>query len=471
MSGTEKILIAQKLSSIISAFTGELAATPGGRAWITKALHPSDPIPCCEGIPTMNSRPSIMLNYNMVFIVAPTSQIGSWGFDAAIVPNLFQPLSVRALGPTGIVVTNNSFLNPGLRDPGSAVFDFPTINRIFDGTGIEAHRLTYMGVTAYQDGPALSNQGTLVAAQYPVAREKINIGCPPGALNTGFSTARGVRFQNSDEPNYETSQTMPNAYFGESKDGCYMPLRLDGNFRFVTEADKEFLCAGFTPTNQLPLGVGNSYQTPTAAPGGQGSYFPYPACPQAYWPAAGNFLAGVPVFKPLNDTWGSISVRNLNVSTRFAFYVRLGIECMVTPSSVFAPQQKMSIPYDPVAIASYFRINRELKDAYPSDYNDLGKIWDVIKSAAKVALPIIGGFGPYGAAISGIGNGVMSIVDRASGSGESAEGRKSAPRDKPAMASLERERTQQVVRDSTSTRRAIAKRKKPKGRKARGSSN
>lgn len=461
MSGTEKILIAQKLSSIISAFTGELAATPGGRAWITKALHPSDPIPCCEGVPTMNSRPTIMLNYNMVFIAAPTSQIGTWGFDASLVPDLFQPMSIRALGPTGLPVLYSSFLNPGLRDPTTPIFNFATAQRVFNSMGIEAHRLTYMGVTAYQDGPALSNQGTLVAAQYPVARQKINIGCPPGALTTAFSDIRGVRYQVSDEPNYETSQLMPNAYFGESKDGCYMPLRLDGDYRYVTEADREHLCNGFPKV----VAAYDTYATPTAAP--PSTIFPFPDCPQAYWNVAGGpYIGGTPVYRPLNATWGSICARNLSVATRFAFYVRMGIECLVTPSSVFAPQQKMAIPYDPIALASYFRINRELKDAYPSDHNDLGKIWDVIKSAAKVALPIIGGFGPYGAAISGIGNGVMSIVDKASGSGGSSPVSKSVPRDRPAMAAVERERTQQTVRDDTSTRRAIAtRRKKPKQRR------
>lgn len=45
-------------------------------------------------------------------------------------------------------------------------------------------------------------------------------------------------------------------------------------------------------------------------------------------------------------------------------------------------------------MATYFRISRELKDGYPADYNDLGKILDVIKGAAKFVLPIASNFLP-----------------------------------------------------------------------------
>jgi hypothetical protein len=42
-----------------------------------------------------------------------------------------------------------------------------------------------------------------------------------------------------------------------------------------------------------------------------------------------------------------------------------------------------------MALDAYYAISRELKDAYPADYNDLGKIWDVIKKAAVNTLPLL----------------------------------------------------------------------------------
>lgn len=423
----------------------------------------------------MNCRPTVMLNYNMVFRLSPTTQVGSWGFDATVLPDLFQPLAATSLGPTGIGVSTTSFLNPGLRDA-SGVTSFASMAQTFSNLGIEAHRLTYMGVTAYQDGPALADQGTLCASQQPVARIKVGVGCPPGLLTTGFSTQRAVRYQPSDFPNYEASQLMPNAYFGESKAGCYMPLRLDGDFRFITDADREWLCQNWAVNTPDLV---KTYYTPVAGTSPITGFLPYPGAAQGAWTVlTAPRMVGDQVFKPLNATWGSISARNLAVTTSFAFYVRMGIECLVAPSSVFAPQQKMSIPYDPVAIASYFRISRELKDAYPSDHNDLGKIWDVIKNVAKVALPVIGGFGPYGAAAAGIGNGIMSIVDNFAGNGTSSPGGAPIPPqpqrlvavprgiDQPPLAQVERARTQQMVRDSTAVRRRIGAvgRKKTKKR-------
>jgi len=92
-------------------------------------------------------------------------------------------------------------------------------------------------------------------------------------------------------------------------------------------------------------------------------------------------------------------------------YVRAGYEIQVAPGSIYSPQLKMSPPHDPVAIENYFQIARQLKDAYPADYNDLGKIWDVISGAAKAVSPFL-------AAIPGIGPVLSSVVPMAAGAGD-----------------------------------------------------
>lgn len=70
------------------------------------------------------------------------------------------------------------------------------------------------------------------------------------------------------------------------------------------------------------------------------------------------------------------------------FYFRCGWEMQPLPGTNLVSFAKSSPPFDQRAISSYFAISRELKDAYPADYNDLGKILEVIKSAARVALPV-----------------------------------------------------------------------------------
>lgn len=47
------------------------------------------------------------------------------------------------------------------------------------------------------------------------------------------------------------------------------------------------------------------------------------------------------------------------------------------------------IPYDPIAIASYHSIAREMLAAYPSEYNILGALFNVIKGIGSTVLPAI----------------------------------------------------------------------------------
>jgi hypothetical protein len=107
----------------------------------------------------------------------------------------------------------------------------------------------------------------------------------------------------------------------------------------------------------------------------------------------------------LNGTWAFLCARNLALTTSFTFFVRCGIEMQVVPSSVLAPQLKLSPPQDEAAIRTYFAIARELKDGYPADYNDAGKIWDAISSTVKKILPFaenIPGIGGAARAVSGM---------------------------------------------------------------------
>jgi len=108
------------------------------------------------------------------------------------------------------------------------------------------------------------------------------------------------------------------------------------------------------------------------------------------------------------------------------FNWRVGFEIQANPSSSLSPYLHLSPAYDPVAIADYFRISRELKDAYPADYNDLGKLWDVIKRVASFALPVISGMGPIGAMIGTAGGGLISGVDAIRGAVAARKAKKAA---------------------------------------------
>lgn len=395
------------------SFPGELASTTTGKAWVIKALHPSDPTPSCSGIPDSSSCPNVVLSYYNVYRISAPVGATSWGFDLTALPNILLSASVSIYNNLDVLTSSVNFQNSSFFPVGSSTAPYAQQLISWEALGIEAHRLVGMGITAYQDGPSLSDQGTLTAAQWAVARNKLVFSNMAPAIDQPYcwSSTRCVKYQNGDLANYATSQHMPNAYFGPSKDGCYLPMRLDEScMKWTTSADLERICGeSFSPYNHnVPIPVTSFTTTPMPVP-------PFPSVvPVFYSNDVGhiNFgqIMGDQVYRPLNGIWGGISCRNLSPATSFAFYVRQTIECRVLPSSMLAPQQGMSPPYDPVALATYFRISRELKDAYPADYNDMGKLWEVIKKAMKVASPVLLGMGgPVGILGAGLTSAIGAI--------------------------------------------------------------
>jgi hypothetical protein len=120
-----------------------------------------------------------------------------------------------------------------------------------------------------------------------------------------------------------------------------------------------------------------------------------------------------------NSNWADFSFKNLAVTTSLSFFYRFGFEVQVLPTSQMSPHLKLSPKHDPAALNAYFAISRELKDAYPADFNDLGMIWDIISSAAKAVAPALGAIpvaGPvlqYGLpALAGLGDAIKDAIKR-----------------------------------------------------------
>jgi hypothetical protein len=208
------------------------------------------------------------------------------------------------------------------------------------------------------------------------------------------------QFTPEDRPNFLVSQGMPNAYFARSREGAYVPLKLTETCQeWVSDADR--VCtANLTKFSGAPNDF--TYVLPTT---GTISGFPHHTMIAAYYNGITQAEGSQGTSPMLNGTWANICARNLSVSTSFTFFVRCGIEMQVQPSSSLAPQLAISPVYDPMALDAYFAIARELKDGYPSDYNDLGKIWDAISAAAKRVLPTlkkVPGFGIPSNLIGGV---------------------------------------------------------------------
>jgi hypothetical protein len=352
-------------------------------------------------------------------------------------------------------------------------------------TNFERWRMIYGGVTAYQDGPALANQGTVAACQSAFepqvfsATANFKNGTNYASAASCYSTVRPlVQYQPSDLPDYNKTQSMPNAYFSESKNGCYLPLRLGANHQrwrsekevmnFVSTMDVRSAPANFASVPWLASTGANvesvvfpaqsndsvSYwwpdmgvhyariQTYGGAPTDMFmGHPPHPNVESFTWRLNGDLTTsvvqgpstGCQLLPQLTENVGIMCFRNLAVTTGIQAYFRVGIEAQCKVGSLYSPFLKIAPEYDPLAVEMYYKISRELKDAYPADYNDLGKLWEVIKNAARI---VTGGLsfvpGPVGA-IAGI---VHRVI--APGGIEMKVGANVAPRDSPPAAALER---------------------------------
>jgi hypothetical protein len=271
-----------------------------------------------------------------------------------------------------------------------------------------------MSVSLYQDGPALADQGTIVAAQIPVEYAKVH--AQQFGLGGGQSigVARPVRVMQPGMTNvsYPNIQAMPNAHFGQSKEGIYMPLHLDmldEGWRGIH--DLQLWTAGLSSYPNPSGSIAAGYIIPVSATAPTPGY-PYPTAVQTFYPSSVAAPTGDPICAPANVKWGFSSGTNISWQSRITCYVRHGWEVQVLPTSQLSSLQRVSPRFDPVALDNYARICRELKDAYPVDYNDLNKLWEVLKAAAKVAGPAISMLsGGVGAVAGPLVSGASALLD------------------------------------------------------------
>lgn len=402
--------------------------TESGRDWCIKALHPSDPITEVRGIPDESAVPSLFMNYQTVASVsASEGATGTWSVDGQLLPNPVQFAAMMIDDDVGGVhpfVVANSQISEGSTTERTASF----IN------SFTRWRLAYASVTIYQDGPDLANQGTVAVCQKPVIPPKYNVSLDDQGEST-FPKAVGLKrafhLSDSDLPNYEASQAMPNAYFGKSKEGAYIPLKLTRTHQqwhsvddLMYQATSSTLSYMSNTTFGMLTGGQLTIPSSTERDGGYGQY-PFIGANDLHVTFDGETSFGlngslVPDF--CNDTWADFSFRNLAVTTSLSFFFRFGFEVQCQPRSLMSPHLKLSPHYDPQAIETYFAISRELKDAYPADYNDAGKIWSVISNIAKSVAPFLGAIPGIGGILStGIpmlargGDAIAAAIQRAKG--------------------------------------------------------
>lgn len=181
----------------------------------------------------------------------------------------------------------------------------------------------------------------------------------------------------SDVKNFSELQNMPNAYFGVAREGCYAPYRLSEVCQDWVSAKDTVRYFDWAATSNFSSGD---------------AYLALPASHPAGGPygVVGSSTSASIVMHRRSDTGViHISGRQFAQTASFTTYYRSGWEIQVTPGSSLSSFAHTSPEHDPVALGAYYAISRQLKDAYPADYNDLGKIVRTIADVAGGALSTI----------------------------------------------------------------------------------
>lgn len=389
-----------KMSKLIADHNLPLGSTETGRAWALKALHPSDPITTTRGIPDESCVPSVFMNYQSTHVIADLQNDEQpWNFDMTVTPHPISFACVEQYDGSVGATRSHPLLNPQL--PGASHAEKFTAFRSL----CDRWRLAYMSVTIQQDAPALADQGSIAACQTVYSPVKQNFSFSSGGYQ--WAARPFVASTIGDKPAFDKLQSMPGAYFTKSKEGLYMPIKLTRTHQnWRSDATNVFVSYSDVPIHQNGVGPLQTTQDANSV-----QCYPFPGIRGvSYNPVTSAFVGDV-TSDMCNDVLGMISVQNVAPTTRFTVFVRAGYELQVLPGTTLTPQQMMSPEHDESALDAYFAISRKMKDGYPADYNDLGKIWDVIKSVARTVVPLMRG-------IPGIPGMVATGVDTALNFGE-----------------------------------------------------
>lgn len=248
----------------------------------------------------------------------------------------------------------------------------PTLRKNF-----ESMVITSESVTVDFIAPALNNQGSVVAAQFPCNMQPFYSQCGDRVSSqTGgyhpFSLCFGVI---DDYPKKSEVLSGTRAYSGQMINGCYMPLRL-------SKLKPTYLNSSYL------LGMGQSAHHDTG-----GSTLPT-RDPESVGFFSDRIGMGTDHerLRPLGDTWGIMYFDDYTIGTSLRVRFRMTVEARVYPGTSYASLAEPPPVPDSHAIKMYKEIAGRLVNAYPSSYND----WNQLKrTILSVANEIVGGIAPW----------------------------------------------------------------------------
>jgi hypothetical protein len=423
-----------KLKDYIIQKNVVLGNTDDGKAWALKALHPADPLTEVRGIPDESAVPSVFQNFQSTYTLSnpSLSTVGNWEFDLFLLPSPVVMGAIRTRDSTGAYLWS-TIVNPQIGVAGDPWY---TRQAVFSDT-VERYRLAYCGVTGHLDAAAVTNQGSVAAAQY--SQMPVSMTLEGGAPQV----IRPVECWNELPKTWDQLVSMPNAYVAPATEGFYAPYKLGRTHQKWKNA--RVLCPF------LPYGSGSVVTSavvaaplPLIAPSMTSLNGGYPFGLTGWY--SGSTAAQSMIQHRADVNVLHIAGRNLHYQSAFTMVFRHGYETQVSPASQLTPFAKISPRHDSLAVEGYFAVAREFKDAYPEEYNGWEEILGVIGNAVgDVVSSVVPGGGMMVKA-------AKSIIPRLIGRGNAE--------DVTQMSASQKEAAREAVADAAKSSAKIAKARK-----------
>lgn len=376
-----------------------MASTEAGMKWLHKALHPAEPSIAGVQIPDGTSLDTVPLELTMTYNINSGGAASPWGAQISLLPTI-TPLAVYLTdGAAAVPPTHVRYPNISGPTPDS---DWATLMN-----NVEEIRLCGASCTIHLDANATTDQGSVVACQQSTKPLLIF----PNQPTTGRACvpcavwSYTVPFTTGDVPSYDNIMAQPRSYQNNAREGIYMPLRLSNTSQhwYSLRESRSTQCM-----NNLIFPVLTQYNLPAVAQ----NVWPFWLCTAAYV-NAGNVYS--PLLQPfMSDVCGHIVFKNLHQSSSLVVKVRTLLELKVQVQSPYLPHVKPAPTMDPQALESYFRIVRELDDAFPASFNADGKILGVLAKAIRTIGPALGAIPGWGPLISAAAVPVAKLAEKGS---------------------------------------------------------
>lgn len=365
-----------------------------GRRWLIKALHPAEASIKAPKAPGTSRYPTVVQEIVSTFqLNAPPSITATQTWDGRIVVHS-DPLNPLEFfhGVTGDTeYFNGSYLNQAFFKSDSAykVHTLAELGECYDSFthACETYRVNALSTTGVFVGATMTDQGSVLASQF--------VDCTRDISMTGGDKECRILGNVWVDPLPSMSEAAlgQRPYVGDAREGWYCPQKMSQPGHWQRTNDIAMRGRLMLPDNPASFDMADCQN----------------------WPITQGHQSGMSLWvRTYDDSCSQIFLKGLSATTSFRVTLRMVIEMGVTPNNDFAAFATDPAYPDESAYGLYMTIVNELQDAYPADYNDLGRLWGKVKTIAKRVAsfvdPIAGiaaAVGvPFASTVQGIAKGV-----------------------------------------------------------------